>query len=147
MNRQPVPSILVSVAIVCFFAVTLYQRDGESRRSPKPGGEAGVVASGTGTARGSEVAEDGGSHPMRPGDRVASTPTTTAKAVDSPAWGANREAVALAPGPPIRAVSDRRASAEPSQASSPSERVHASGWKTVPPISPTSSATGRSGNR
>ena len=44
MNRQAVPSILLSVAIVCFFAVALYQRDPKPpstasrapRRGPRP---------------------------------------------------------------------------------------------------------------
>lgn len=32
MNRQALPSIFLSVAIVCFFAVALYPRDGEPRK-------------------------------------------------------------------------------------------------------------------
>jgi nucleoid-associated protein YgaU len=38
MNRQAVPSVLLSVSIVCFFAVALYQRDFDSGRSANGGG-------------------------------------------------------------------------------------------------------------
>ncbi len=33
MNRQAVPSIFLSIATVCFFAVILYQRDPQGRRT------------------------------------------------------------------------------------------------------------------
>lgn len=33
MNRQAVPSILLSIATVCFFAVILYHRDPQGRRT------------------------------------------------------------------------------------------------------------------
>jgi hypothetical protein len=43
MNRQAVPSILLSVAIVCFFAVVLYERDPPPRR-PETGAGSTKVA-------------------------------------------------------------------------------------------------------
>jgi hypothetical protein len=160
MNRQPVPSILLSVAIVSFFAVTLYQRDGESGRSPKSDGATKAVASDTGRIGRAEVADKGGSHAMQPvmppaGTVATSTAAhtdhrksaTTAKTAVSPAPGASREPVAFAPGPSIRAVSNRPAVAEPSQTASPSARPRPSGWKEVPTIPPVSSARGRSGTR
>ncbi len=39
MNRQAVPSILLSVVIVCFFAVVLYEREPRARRSREGEGQ------------------------------------------------------------------------------------------------------------
>src|SRR5262245_2269644 len=44
MNRQAAPSILLSVSIVCFFAVALYRRDLDAAR-PANGGDARPSAS------------------------------------------------------------------------------------------------------
>lgn len=48
MNRQAFPSIILSVSIVCFFAVALYRRDGDPRKMSKPAGATEVGPGGTG---------------------------------------------------------------------------------------------------
>jgi hypothetical protein len=75
MNRQALPSIVLSVSIVCFFAVALYQRDpdprsGAGRTTPaKP--EAGV----------GPTARAGGAGP---GNASRSSPTPTARSPADP---------------------------------------------------------------
>jgi hypothetical protein len=61
MNRQAVPSILLSVAIVCFFAIVLYERDPHPRQ-----------------------AQNGGS-PDQATPSTGRSPTPTAATVDAPA--------------------------------------------------------------
>lgn len=47
MNRQVVPSILLSVGIVCFFAVALYQRDPPDHEGAHAGRGEAAAATGT----------------------------------------------------------------------------------------------------
>jgi hypothetical protein len=78
MNRQAVPSIFLSVSIVCFFAVALYQRDPESGRSAKVS-DSRHSARRRGTtspARAGVATADPGTVPAQ--ERTATHPTPTA---------------------------------------------------------------------
>ncbi len=120
MNRQAVPSIVLSVAIVCFFAVALYQRDPKPpstvipRASPRAPASPSLASPGPGTtpARTTEVA------------RVAPLP-----GVDDVnrqlASHSDRAPDAGAPTPAIRMVSRRAVRALGSQSPPPREATDA----------------------
>jgi hypothetical protein len=167
MNRQAVPSIFLSVSIVCFFAVALYQRDAAPRRSPEPdtttravspriesGDRVGATAQGRlGVAKPAESPRDGiaAANPARADQKAGALAATTA---DEPT-GRARPAPSRLPAdsgeaPPVRTVSNRFARASSSQPSSPSvpaDRARPSGWRLVPAGADAPPFTGRSGSR
>lgn len=93
MNRQAVPSIFLSIATVCFFAVILYQRDPQGRRT---------AAGDRATSGATRPAEEATAVP-RPADGPALAPNRPATAVmprtaatEGPALGSGPKVIATA---------------------------------------------------
>jgi hypothetical protein len=166
MNRQAVPSILLSVSIVGFFAIALYQRDVDPQRSPELGGAAKAVPPGIGATHRAEALPQNGvrATPAResPRDRVAVAPPArvdgrgggraAGRAGDATApagEAASREPTPQSPAPPIRTVSTRpgRGAAQPSPPEVRADRARASGWRPAPAGGEASPSTARSENR
>jgi nucleoid-associated protein YgaU len=79
MNRQVGPSILLSVAIVCFFAVALYQHDPPQTRD------------GRSRSRSADAIARSGSAPLREPKRSTSTRADTVERVHSASVRTERE--------------------------------------------------------
>lgn len=135
MDRQAFPSIILSVSIVCFFAVALYERDkvpraaakGESAKKSAPARDR-VARSPTPPAPGLRAATDR----SKPTSQGREASHGLARSSISPDGGrSERTAIAAAPGaapsPGIRMVSKRTTEAAPSRA--PSRAGAASGGK------------------
>jgi hypothetical protein len=169
MNRQAVPSIFLSVAIVCFFAVALYQRDVDPRRAMKPDRTTKAVPPDVPSTDRAEATPKGGMRATQPQetprDRIAvAAParadetinglaaTGSSKSTAPPRAGGKPEPTVAAPTPPIRTVATRSAVAAASQPHSQAvraDRARPSGWKPASSGREASSSTttGRSGNR
>ncbi len=120
MNRQAVPSILLSVAIVCFFAVALYQRD------PKPLSTAGRGASPRAPASRGPASQGAGTTPVGATEMTRDAPVPRVGDVSSQvASHSDRGPGAGAPVPAIRMVSSRAVRASGPQSLTPREATGA----------------------
>jgi hypothetical protein len=79
MQRQAVPSIILSVTIVCFFAVALYPRDSKSRKLAKQDGAKGSAPFGIEETRRGVASADGVAGP----GTTAPTPHPAAGRINS----------------------------------------------------------------
>jgi nucleoid-associated protein YgaU len=116
MNRQAVPSILVSVSIVCFFAVALYPREPKPRGPgrpdvARPAGPEGPASTGPVATTADNPAE------RRPAPPSGASPGPTAPVKSIAASGSR---TGEAPVPAFRLSSKQAARGRPSPGLSPS---------------------------
>ncbi len=110
MNRQIIPSMFLSVLIVCFFSIVLYERDKPGALARPAGGDPAPAAASTAASKGpdsSQVGDEGAPRETKGLAKTETPPASTAdqRAQSSPAAGQEQaEPVRVAEAPAVPAM-------------------------------------------